>query len=109
MVTQVFHHTSSVRNCDAGFARIPESVDSVDALRLKGLVAYGEDFVNNQYVWAGVDRDRKRQAQNHSGRVSTEGLVNELFDSRKCNDFIESTVQFFSGQPQQGCVKDDIL
>ncbi len=72
-------------------------------------ISDSERFVYQQDLRIEMDRDRKRQAHNHTARIGLDGLIDEVADLGEVLDLADSLIHLFAGETQDGAVEVDIL
>ena len=89
-IGQALNQTKIVRDEDYGNVLFPEFLELLDAPASEDCVAYGEGFIDDQYLGVDVNRGRKREANVHAAGIFFNRPVDELtdlckrFDARKC-------------------------
>ena len=98
-----------VRDEDDGGPVGFQLADLVEAFDLEPLVTDGENLVHEQDVGFEVGRDRKPQANRHTGAIGLDRRVDELGDPGECDDLVEALVDLAPRDPQDGRVDVDVL
>ena len=86
-----------------------ELADLVQALAGEGLVAHGQDLVDEEHVGVDVDRDREAQAHVHPRRVRLDGGVDELAQLGEIDDLVEALVHLPPGEAEHDPVDGHVL
>jgi hypothetical protein len=92
-----------------GAALALELLDPLHALALEGLVAHGQDLVDEQDVGVDVDGHGEGQAHVHAARVELDLGVDEPLDAGEVDDGVEVGVGLAAGQAEDGGVEVDVL
>ena len=72
-------------------------------------IAHSEHLVHNQDFRLQVGSHGESQAQVHTGGVALDGCIDELFNFRKSDDFIETGFNFLFVHTEDRPVEEDIL
>ena len=73
-----------------GLAAPPELADLVQALAGEGLVAHGQDLVDEQHVGVHVDGHGEAEPRVHARGVGLDGGVDEALELREVHDLVEA-------------------
>src|SRR5919108_1141004 len=86
-----------------------EVENAVDALTLKGLVAHGEDLVQQQDVRLDMRRDRETETHVHAGGIRLHRKVDEAFELGERNDLVEPLADLLPLQSVDRAAQEDVL
>ena len=92
-----------------GLAAPPELADLVQALPREGLVADGEDLVDEEDVGVDVDRHGKPEPRVHARRVGLDRRVDEALHLREGHDVVEALLDLAPGEAEHDPVDRHVL
>src|SRR5438477_11480470 len=98
-----------MRNEKDGHAALLHLSDPSRATMLKDRIADRQSFVDDQYPWAGADRDRESQANVHAARIGLDRLMNKRSNFGETFDFRNQTFRFAARKPDQGRIHENVF
>ena len=98
-----------MRDHDHGAARRLKLADPLQALLLEGLVAHGEDLVDQEDVGVGVHRHGEGQPEEHARAVVLHLRVDELLDLAEGDDVVEALLELRPGHAEDRAVEEHVL
>src|SRR5437016_3530109 len=98
-----------MRNEKDGHAALLHLSDPSRATMLKNGIADRQSFVDDQYPWAGADRDRESQADVHAARIRLDRLINELANFGEAFDLRNQSFRFAARKPDQGRIHENVF
>jgi len=98
-----------MRDNDDGFALLLEISDPGVAFFLEGLIAHGQNFVDEDDIGLAVDGRGEGQPEVHAGGEILELHVLELFQLGKLEDVIIDGIGLPAAHAQDGGVDEDVL
>src|SRR6185369_17609912 len=93
---------------DGGVALF-EFLEVFEAFLLKGCVAHGQHFVDEQNIAFGPDGDGKSEADLHAGRVVFELLVHEIMEAGEVDDVVVDGGGVLAVEAQQCSIEVNIF
>src|SRR4051812_39066665 len=98
-----------MRHTQQGLAFRAKRADSGGTLFLKVRISHGQHLVNDQDRGIDVNRNRKRQTDNHTARVGTKWLMNEVAQLSKFKDFGQALPELLFSEAEKGGVQGNIF
>ena len=98
-----------VRDEDDRAATLLELEDLAEALALEGLVADGEDLVEQEDVGVEVRGDREAEPHVHPRGVGAHRPVDRLLELGEGDDLVEALADLRPLEPVDGAVQEDVL
>ena len=108
-LAQPLHLGGVVGDEDDRAAALLELEDLAEALALEGLVADGEDLVEQEDVRVEMRRDREAEPHVHPRGVGAHGPVDRLLELGEGDDLVEALADLRALEPVDGAVEEDVL
>src|SRR5262249_31225566 len=72
-------------------------------------IPYGQHFVDHQYLRLKMRCYRERETEIHPAAITFDRRIDEAFQARESNDFIELSSNFSSRHAEDRAIQDDVL
>ena len=90
-------------------AALLELHDAVKRLARKSTIAHRQGFVNDQNIGLHGSGDGKRKPHIHAAGVRSNGLIDELADVCKVNDFLKVLFNVLRLHAIQRCAEENVF
>ena len=68
-----------------------------------------EHFIDHQYLWFNVSRDRECEPNIHTAAVPLDGGIDKFLNFGKCDNRVELALDFAARHPKDSAVQKDVL